>query len=821
MKKPRPPAKTLAFRFPLAARQRSDIKECRHRPGTPAEKLTPDSLVITGTWKKKDALVIAPVFPGTMRFMAADRQHLPKPNEVIFDGDHIPPAYLQSLGAFSGMLVIEVQPLGMLKQMGEAGTIPVVGVAPSLACYGPISLGESFLREALLDPKGLDPSIVKGDDGKALTPGSKVWQAAVLTQFLSGDYRPMLQAGATLDADDAEKLPMPSIVMGKDFAGRALTDKDTFALAMTFAASNGAADTPADLASPTIETVPADAFLRHVARKMREPVSSQKVNDAVLKAVLEDEDSAEPWTSRFLASLSALGFGAKAEFTPPEMVVREFQFAASQDKLAKLIDPTAPPSQIARRDFRHLEQTLNHDTYKGFMSGLADRRTRALIANWTRASLRNPLLMPVFLGEADDYVAPAGDPVGGAEDVWNRHEMKIGLGRVFAADFSRADLVNGRIAHGDLRPVGRYKSYGPGGPVTMAPTTPSVRADSAEIKPLTMFGIDEAPLIAALADRDKAAPELVAKASSFRVIRAVSEIESLGYLDTINAYDGAGLSLAPYQWAMAGTEKKPGETSELGGFASVFADLHAKGLIAEDAFASLGLKAVGGRQAGFGKFVGTLKFLDYLGKPRAMNADGPTDYMPSWRSVYRWQQMGRLNASYARAAYAFALKRLAIVFQTKVGVSPFACDKRAHGPDGPTIGSVFTSELLMAMIVRWHVKAPAGVIQWDNLAAPSIRSAYTVAAQAVSAMDQATWKDPAIWEASLKAALLAALNVFLTKPENHKHVELRDNMAELENPTWLDDTPVVVPTGNIYGYSLKPLLRILNGSFKLAPQEHS
>lgn len=794
--RPKPP---LNFRFPISKEQRKQITQCACTPGDPLASEPEDGLLLTGVCDATSTLMVRPVFPGALSFIANAGQKLPLPGDIKVANGRVTDESLKAFAPIVGMLLVRVQDVDQLQKMVKTGSIPSIGAVPTHAFYGPVTLGEEFLRSALLNrTNGLAPLSVENAKGKTIAPGEKEWERLALSAFYAGNYQPMLRSGATLDAEDAG-LPMPLL----------LNKNGSFLLTMTFGWAKSLGDKPDGPTSPLLETIPAEAFLKHVARAMREPVLSTQGADAVIHAVLNDEDTAEPWVARLRSALMDLGFGARDGSSPIEMMLREFQLCAASRWSATAIDPTTVPEQLALRDFRDLKQIANTDAYAGQISGWANRRTRALIGRWTAARLRNPLLMPAFHKTSIVDGIPTGDPISDAYDVWNRQQVSDINARVYAANFLRDDLPGGRIGFAELESVGKYHKYEPGGPGPLVPPDFLILVAGAEITPQSLGLAAPADLIAALANPQTADPHLLAEASSFRVVRAVSEVESLGYLDVINAYDHAGISLAPFHWAMASTETNPSGTCELGGFAAALAALERihPGI---DLFRTFGMAPVGRgvHERNTGKFVAALGFLDDRGRARNMSEEGPTDYMPSWRSVYRWVRVGRTDRNYGVGAWQMALKRLAAVFATPIKMSPLPHDPR-HSTDERTIGTVFTSDLLIAELVRWHVKVSEGVITGGK-ASEYVQRAYAAAATTQPGHDRA------LWEARLQVAILKEIETFAH--DQPRHNELPRNFRTLASPTWIDNKkkPPEKSASNPFRYTLDPQLRLLTGEFKLA-----
>lgn len=806
----------ILFRVPLDAVDRCVLNSPSAKAGDTIG-WPHEALAISGVWPSMVSRrpTVRPIFPGALRFLAANPAEIPSIDQIDVVDGRVTDECLEQL-ALTGTLLVRVLGKTQLQKMKKAGTLPPLNEYPSIAFYGPVRLSSDFLRSALLDyERGLSPSSFYYDL-KWFKPGDPGWQAIALQSFLSGNYEPPLHAKPLRGDDDAGRLPMPEVVIAAD---------NTMSLGVALGWLKNPKAVPTAASDPNLEIVPTVPFLRHVGKKVRESVYRADEVDPLIVALFDDEDTSKPWTDRLAASCRKLGFGDMAGQMPIDYVLREFQISASGDRSAVARSSVISDSKLAERDFRDLKAQTNLFRYTGPISGRANQATRLALAQWANAAQRSPLLIPAFAAESLDLTTER--PMDGAEpifpDLWMRQETIDITLRMFAADFTRVAVDSG-MDRSELEPLGncsRWKKsesesvYGPG---TLKPTAIR-RVANAEVTPSRLLGISDSELLFPIPPSH---PTDLAKISTFRVVRAVAEIECLGYLDQINAYDDAGVSFGPCHWSMAGAIRNPKGATELGGFAAYLRLLATNPVnTSTDVFKDQGLTAASSenarptddaQRASDATYRNRLSFLDDRACPVAMSEDGPRNFIPSWRSYQRWIAIGRRHPSIGKAVWAMSVRRLLAIRAVPIQLSPLPVDGRPRNGPFPTIGEVFTSELAIAQIMRWHVKVPSAVAvgSGDKLKASSyISDAYRLA-------EPTDPSDPAAWEAALLVSMRQQLLLFVRATDT-KHAELPANFDEIANPFWIDqDVSPPVVKDNHRAYALDPRLRVLSdesGSF--------
>ena len=808
--------KSLELRVPITAADRADIVNPDAAMGSAVEGWPAEALAITGVWPASlnRALTVRPIFPGVMRFIADKPSSTPSLEEVRthVQNGRINDAYLDTLTP-QGTLLVRLQHSEALNTMREIGTIEPIGEAPTFALYGPIRLGRKFLRDALLD---FNLGLLAGmfvDGGRVITPGDLDWEAQALAGFLAGRYEPVIRPRKELGADDVEEAPMPEIVINAD---------RRFALGVAIGWMRDSRKASVSVGDVNLEIIPTTAFLRHVASRVRENVLDAGGVDPLMSKIFANENSSEPWVARLTNDLKSMGFGALDDSLPLEQVIREFQISATRPIAATARTLLISQQQLALRHFGDLQATDNLAVYSGAISGRANQDTRRLIRAWAANAQRCPLLITAYRDtDLDANKRPKTGAVPAHADLWSRKETTSPALCMFAADFSR--LAPGlALTVAELELIGYYAPHQKttGGPGTLMPNL-RWRVAYAEVTPRRLLEVDEGELLAALSPA--AAVDARALASTFKVIRAVAECECFGYLDQITAYDDAGISYGPCHWSMAMAIANPTGRTELGGLAAYLRYLSKGNLVPEvDVFPPQGLAAAQppgldaravARMTNGASYSSQLCFVDDRGRPRPMGAKGPEVMIPSWRSFYRWVEIGRRHQHIGLATWRMAVRRLHRLSATPIILVPASGGQPAVSV---TIGAAFTSEIVVAQLLRWHVKIPGAVVTGsgsEEKASSNIVKAYKEAAALASPSSGAAWSTALIQQ------LRVSLDAFI-KETGKRHDELDNHFDNIANAPWINEStnPPSISNPKL-GYTLNPLLRILSGdddSFRLA-----
>ena len=319
--------------------------------------------------------------------------------------------------------------------------------------------------------------------------------------------------------------------------------------------------------------------------------------------------------------------------------------------------------------------------------------------------------------------------------------------RVFARDFSGAyplepdSVAKGRTSDGFVLGAWTGSKFG-SGPWAIPPA--HVWAER-EVLPELLAG--------AAFDRLSAASR-----STFRVVRAVAEVECIGFFDSFNAYDRGVTSLGPCHWTIAlETNKTLDETPEL---PALFAYLRWLGGAAGEAFDSV----LGGAGCGVDrewtaptcwdatqrKYVARVTLERETGAPLVLAGAeiDRAEWFRQWHWCFRFSTAARTIPEFRRRMWDFARLRLRDLLATPWVPRLMTVDP-ATGPRPATVGDLFTSERAAGILLRWHVNAPSDLLP--------IRAASKLTAAFANA-GAAAWGDPAGWGDDKEAALTQALN---------------------------------------------------------------
>lgn len=790
----------LQFRMPISQADRAKIVDPNVAPGDGA--IWPvDAVTISGTWPAplSRGLMIRPVFPGAMRFIASNPLDIPTLAQIEANttNGRIDDGYLETMQLI-GTLVVRIQQSNHLQKMKNGGTIDAIGECPTVALYGPVRLTSQFLRKALLD---FGSGMLAGVFYKGLhlvNTGDIDWEPLALANFLGGNYEPILRANEELLKDDAERLPMPELPLASN----------KFSVSVALGWTRNPKLPPSSANDTDLEIIPTVAFLRHIGSiGIRESIN---VDPLIIK-LFENETDSQPWTDRIAQSLKSIGFGAIGVKLSLEQTLREFQISAASKIVAGKLGVNISEEQLALRQFKDLVAVQNMNPYSGAISGRANQKTRELIAQWAKDGLRCPLLIVAYNAsdlDGEEYPLPIASPVH--HDLWGRYETRDETLRVFAADFTRL-LVGGTLTETSLEQIGsfvfRKSGSSIGGPRSRPPSHIR-RIALAEVTPERLVGVSQSDLIQVINSSSEGA--LRNLASSFKVIRAVSEVECIGYLDQINAYDDAGISYGPCHWAMALAIDNPKGTTELGGLAAYLRYLTIENILPNtDVFLTQGMAAAmtknasvaaPARKTSAASFVGQLCFIDDRGMPRAMDSNGVMNFVPSWRTFYRWVSIGRRDINIGKATWRMALRRL-----RRLAAVPIVIESTAEGQAAQTfsIGEAFNSELIMAQLMRWHVKIPGEIVKSND--GKERASQYVVNAyKAAKAETEGVSISSDIFASALIRELRVQLNLFVNRTGG-AHAELPGQFDYIEDPDWIK-----AGAKNDYAYSLDSRLRLLS-----------
>lgn len=264
--------------------------------------------------------------------------------------------------------------------------------------------------------------------------------------------------------------------------------------------------------------------------------------------------------------------------------------------------------------------------------------------------------------------------------------------------------------------------------------------------------------------------------STFRVVRAVSEVECLGFFDSVNSYDNAFVSVGPCHWTL-GIANADGsgavDNGELCGYLAYLREADAAAF--DDAVGFFGIRpdkdwsgngaplfssgsrkysAWMERQVLTGTTAGGLS-APWRTMPQAAPRGEPEgDYLKHWHWFYRYVMAGRVNSGYRRRMWHMARVRL-----RDIRAVPWGAGVAKVGAKAATIGDVFTSERATGMILRLHIRGPAWIVSGGNAGA-RLTGALT---RAKAARADLTWTgNPSAWTNAHETALINGLTAELS-----------------------------------------------------------
>lgn len=455
------------------------------------------------------------------------------------------------------------------------------------------------------------------------------------------------------------------------------------------------------------------------------------------------DDQGDPinWVTRLQRTLAKRGFRlnvswetlntktVEATFTPEtEWAVREFQIAAGYPKALRAdgTQENMPPGA----------------SYAGPISGVLNEETLSALKYWDDHT--PPLICQIEIsgfGKREKiHESPSvGDRVSDETNLWRDDAVdgkatkfettqKNNAGKILPQSEAKpfSTQIYARDSSGEFpadRPEGTFHILGGiqrakilgkfvHGPLTDSSFAWTQDGERSEVLPDEFVG---------------ASPSEFAK-STFRIIRAVADVECNGVFEGMNAYDDAIISVGLYHWTIKATE-----AGELPAF---LAYLRQRDPVScEKWFATFGLSSarVWPRIAGAANGLsllqnqgGTSNFT-YSASP-ALDAEDEPDvartgfeerrYLRNLHAYYRCAMAARTFVAsttpygYRRAMWDMARIRLQSLLGLKWpadGNFPFV----GSGDTPATIAETFRSERTLALILRWHVKRPGHISDID------------------------------------------------------------------------------------------------------------
>jgi hypothetical protein len=250
----------------------------------------------------------------------------------------------------------------------------------------------------------------------------------------------------------------------------------------------------------------------------------------------------------------------------------------------------------------------------------------------------------------------------------------------------------------------------------------------------------------------------------FRIVRAVSEQESIGYFDVLQAYDNAILSMPLFHYAAP----PPKGTTQLGGLA-VWFDRQPSPAARHQRFSTLGLHAATGvvwedarnldsrYETGSGERIAGSQSIVALLEPPVGDTEAPVEIyrknlaiLQRPHFVYRFTMHLRTVAATREALWHYAVHFLRQIAWLRI---PPLANVPAEWQNQP-LGQVVQSERNLALILRIAVKNPAWILT-NVKGLPGVRVAATAKSRILQNGQPVTVTQPALLAWLLKARELS------------------------------------------------------------------
>lgn len=517
--------------------------------------------------------------------------------------------------------------------------------------------------------------------------------------------------------------------------------------------------------------------------------------------------SGQPTAAR--ADLVSFGFnvlfdadGSEAAKHWFSLALREFQIYASMSQVAQ----EKPGSGDKLRWIERLQPVPNGLRYAGPIDGVLTPAVQTIIDHWKLHSYRCPVVIELFENNGNLAWPPLdtgnGDLVG---NYWRFDDPRIVkfVGPKKSGDnYTKLQVrvcdMSGHFeaAHQPgkaLQKIGRLQKHA--GFVGAALADARVINPDSEVLPEVLTGLKWPAITDTKTQR------------TFRVVRAVSEFECLGYLQSINGFDDAGMSLGPCHWTLAlpltSEPPAPGKVIAAGELPAFLAyweseeGADAARLLTKPfgiGFAPAWKKGEAGKSADTGwkgarSYTGrmTWQTVDGSGPPVRSNIEkfGDLEWFRTLHWYWRFLGVIRNGESFRRRQWNMARLRLRDILGYRI--DPSDRPGASAGANTVPVSALVTSEAGVALLLRMHIRK-SGFVASTRLNAPSLRLALALAG--IAEPDPAKWKDAE--EALLLEGLAAAIAFSgLTAPERKalKGVTIgdlpkhRSALANIANPT--------------------------------------
>ena len=386
-----------------------------------------------------------------------------------------------------------------------------------------------------------------------------------------------------------------------------------------------------------------------------------------------------------------------------------------------------------------LDQVENAARYTGPISGVVNEETRRAIRFWVLNRYRCPVVVEAWSMANNQRSALFADGV----NIWEYNAVASTRPRMFFRDFSRYYTYPAERSQEQYQVLGDYTMFqNHAGPRSEPPNHTwgmNGNINGTELLPENL--IDAGTTLASLQQNLGGAA-----ASTFRVLRAVSEQECMGYFDSVNSYDVAVVSIGPCHWTFALSPAGGNYNSgELAGFLAYFRNRFPDdyrtavgnfGLFPENAWSARSANSPRGTgpmwRGGQRKYEGW--YLTHYSEPATEQTlagvrRGIEDvfYYKSWHWFFRWVMAGRVVPGYRYAMWDMFRIRVQDIRDIQVDITVTIPPQAGQPPQQVrvqgSLGQIFTSEKGIAFLARVHILGPAHVTAATGRLHTAIREA--------------------------------------------------------------------------------------------------
>ena len=389
--------------------------------------------------------------------------------------------------------------------------------------------------------------------------------------------------------------------------------------------------------------------------------------------------------------------------------------------------PASPAVPAISKYVDSLESTANGQVYTGRISGVVNEETRNAIEYWLENDYRCPVVI-----EAWNRTNGVRSTLY-QSNIWKYNDMTSTAPRIYFRDFTNTYTYPASKPQSQYHVVSEYVSYlSWSGGRSLPPRHTWTEAEMLPSK-----------LISTNITLQNFSIQTEAIKSTYRVIRAVSEVECIGFFDALNSYDNAFMSLGPCHWTLGIVDSSTSVVSngELGGFLAYMRENKADAYnLAVGTFGLIPNKDWGA-DGGSLYSTSSRKYTSWY-RVEAEGNDNYTDvpknesegnFLKSWHWYFRYSMAGRTIEGWQQGMWDMARIRLRDILDTEWSST-----------DTTKIGEIFTSERAVAIILRWHIRYPAHMVSSSHAGSKLISTLSRAKDQASSlnwTLPKASWTD--------------------------------------------------------------------------------